>query len=41
MNLNEIKKFKSENKINFDIIIDDSLHDYEGFIGNITNFFPC
>ncbi len=39
-NLNDIKKFKSENKIKFDIIIDDSLHDYEGFIGNIINFFP-
>lgn len=35
----EIEKFKSNNKIQFDIIIDDSLHDYEGFIGNIINFF--
>ena len=37
--LKEIKKFKSNNKILFDIIIDDSLHDYEAFIGNIINFF--
>jgi len=35
----EIEKFKLNNKIQFDIIIDDSLHDYEGFIGNIINFF--
>jgi hypothetical protein len=40
-NINEVKKFKNNNKnLSFDIIIDDSLHNYQGFIGNLNNFFP-
>ncbi len=40
-NPDEIKKFKNKNEnLSFDIIIDDSLHNYHGFIGNLINFFP-
>ncbi len=35
----DLKKFLNRN-LKFDIIIDDSLHDYPAFIGNIINFFP-
>ena len=24
----------------FDIIVDDSLHDYQGFFSNLKNFYP-
>lgn len=39
VNLQEVDNF-IKNQTQFDIIIDDSLHDYEGFIGNLINFFP-
>jgi hypothetical protein len=38
-NQKEIKKFTSK-QIKFDIIIDDSLHEYKGYIANLINFFP-
>ena len=37
--ITQVNYFKNK-KIKFDVIIDDSLHDYDGFIGNIKNFFP-
>lgn len=27
-------------QLSFDVIVDDSLHDYQGFISNIKNFYP-
>lgn len=38
-NQQEVDKFISK-QIPFDIIIDDSLHEYKGFISNLINFFP-
>ena len=38
-NQKQISKFIN-NKIKFDIIIDDSLHDYHGYISNLINFLP-
>lgn len=38
-NQREVEKFTSR-QIKFDIIIDDSLHEYKGFISNLINFFP-
>ena len=38
-NQKQVNKFLSR-EIKFDIIIDDSLHDYNAFIKNLINFFP-
>tara|TARA_B100001175_G_scaffold317437_1_gene334351 strand:- start:878 stop:1786 length:909 start_codon:yes stop_codon:yes gene_type:complete len=35
----EVKNFLNKS-ISFDVIIDDSLHDYQGFISNLKNFYP-
>ena len=39
INQKKIEKYKKLG-LNFDIIIDDSLHNYTGFITNLINFFP-
>jgi hypothetical protein len=38
-NQKQIEKFIN-NRIKFDLIIDDSLHEYSGYISNLINFFP-
>jgi hypothetical protein len=38
-NQKQIKKFINT-QIKFDIIIDDSLHEYSGYTSNLINFFP-
>lgn len=34
-----VKNFLKK-EISFDVIVDDSLHDYQGFISNLKNFYP-
>jgi len=39
-NQKQVLKYTKKNN-DFDIIIDDSLHNYYGFVNNIKNFFPA